>query len=257
MTKTVPSLVSQPLDKDHPHKSVLLPRLTNAELIVLSKTFDHKLAKLKVSHQTFHGTNARRWKPASNERRQKCLTQLLTKLSEDDSAVATDMDEDQMSSREYVCDDWCADQDEDLEADANAFAQGAKNAYLRHFVLKMIILSRQARAKHRENSNTDAFFAGCCAFCQEDVMLQDPGIDCCVLACASCCDAHDMCVAPPSLTTRMLLGVSRSAHQCQYVLMCSPPTGCCETCAGGMLQGILKSCDDDDDFDDEYAAACA
>jgi hypothetical protein len=135
--KNVPSLVSQPLDKDHPHKSVLLPRLTNAELIVLSKTFDHKLAKLKVSHQTFHGTNARRWKPASNERRQKCLTQLLTKLSEDDSAVATDMDEDQMSSREYVCDDWCADQDEDLEADANAFAQGAKNAYLRHFVLKM------------------------------------------------------------------------------------------------------------------------
>ena len=61
----------------------------------------------------------------------------------------------------------------------------------------MSILPRQARDKRSGNSNRDAFFAGCCAFCQEDVILSRPGIDCCLLACIDCCDRLDisMCVA--------------------------------------------------------------
>ena len=38
--------------------------------------------------------------------------------------------------------------------------QVRKRVFLRHFILKMIILPRQARGKHRENSEGGAFFIG-------------------------------------------------------------------------------------------------
>ena len=43
--------------------------------------------------------------------------------------------------------------------DGRCYRQVRKRVFLRHFILSMIILPRQARDKHRENSKKDAFSA--------------------------------------------------------------------------------------------------